>query len=61
MEPGDVRGLDDLARIPPFSVHDLRASVINDPLWADYIGIDTATDAPLRRRDHAGEHAFFTP
>jgi phenylacetate-CoA ligase len=47
MEPGDVRGLDDLARIPPFSVHDLRASVTNDPPWADYIGIDPAADAPL--------------
>ena len=40
MEPGDVRGLDDLANIPPFSVHDLRASVTDDPPWADYIGID---------------------
>ena len=24
MEPGDIRGLEDLASIPPFSVHDMR-------------------------------------
>ena len=47
MEPGDIRGLDDLARIPPFSVHDMRESAGNDPPWADYIGIDPAEHAPL--------------
>src|SRR5262245_28823614 len=47
MEPGDIRGLDDLGNIPPFSVHDLRASVTDDPPWVDYIGIDPAADAPL--------------
>ncbi|MEA2946724.1 MAG: phenylacetate-CoA ligase [Alphaproteobacteria bacterium] len=51
MEPGDIRGLDDLGKVPPFSVHDMRESVMNgpaiDPPWADYIGIDPAEDAPL--------------
>ncbi|MHA1108142.1 MAG: phenylacetate--CoA ligase family protein, partial [Alphaproteobacteria bacterium] len=47
MEPGDIASLDDLEKIPPFSVHDLRESVTRDPLWADYIGIDPATDDPL--------------
>ncbi len=47
MEPGDITSLDDLKKIPPFSVHDLRESVARDPLWADYIGIDPATDDPM--------------
>jgi phenylacetate-CoA ligase len=47
MEPGDIRGLDDLPRIPPFSVHDMRESVANNPPWVDYIGIDPAEHAPL--------------
>ncbi len=47
MEPGDIASLEDLEKIPPFSVHDLRESVARDPLWADYIGIDPATDDPL--------------
>jgi phenylacetate-CoA ligase len=47
MSPGDIRGLDDLERIPPFSVHDLRGSLEQAPFWADYIGIDPDTDEPM--------------
>ena len=47
MEPGDIRGLGDLASIPPFSVHDMRESASDNPPWADYIGIDPAEHAPL--------------
>ena len=47
IEPGDIRGLDDLAQLPPFSVHDMRESVTNDPPWGDLIGIDPARDAPM--------------
>jgi phenylacetate-CoA ligase len=47
MSPGDIRGLDDLEQIPPFSVHDLRGSLEREPFWADYIGIDPTTDDPL--------------
>lgn len=47
MAPGDIRSLDDLERIPPFSVHDLRGSLEQEPFWADYIGIDPASDAPM--------------
>ena len=31
MEPGDIRGLDDLVKIPPFSVHDLREAISRNP------------------------------
>jgi phenylacetate-CoA ligase len=47
MEPGDVRSLDDLEKMPPFSVHDLRAGLEEEPFWADYIGIDPKADQPL--------------
>lgn len=47
MERGDVRGLEDLARIPPFSVHDLRDSIARNPPWGDYIGIDPERDEPM--------------
>lgn len=47
MQPGDIGSLDDLTRIPPFSVHDLRAGLEAQPFWADYIGIDPETDAPM--------------
>ena len=47
ISPGDIRSLEDLGRIPPFSVHDLRDSVLSNPPWADYIGIDPERDEPL--------------
>ena len=47
MSAGDIRSLDDLEHIPPFSVHDLRGSLDQEPFWADYIGIDPDTDDPM--------------
>ena len=47
LQPGDVRSLDDLRRIPPFSVHDLREGTNANPPWMDYIGIDPSTDDPV--------------
>lgn len=47
LDPGDIRGLDDLTKLPPFSVHDLRESISRNPPWGDYIGIDPRRDAPL--------------
>jgi phenylacetate-CoA ligase len=47
MLAGDIRSLDDLERIPPFSVHDLRSSLEEEPFWAGYIGIDPNADEPM--------------
>lgn len=47
MQPGDVRGLEDLGRIPPYTVHDLRKSIERDPPWGDFAGIDFESDEPL--------------
>jgi len=47
LEPGDIRSLDDLGKVPPYSVSDLRQSLDSNPPWADYIGIDPERDEPL--------------
>ncbi len=47
MQAGDIRNLDDLQFIPPFSVHDLREGSNENPPWMDYIGIDPNADAPM--------------
>ncbi len=40
--PGDIRSLDDLARLPSFSKSDLMASVEAHPPYGDYHGMDGA-------------------
>src|SRR5689334_12315329 len=40
MEPGDIRGLDDLEKIPPYTVHDIRESIARSPPWGDFIGLN---------------------
>ncbi len=47
IEPADIRGLDDLKRLPVFSVHDLRDSIERHPPWGDLIGIDPDIDDPM--------------
>lgn len=47
MEPGDIRGLDDLEKIPPYTVHDIRASIERHPPFGDFIGLDPSNDEPL--------------
>jgi len=44
---GDIRSLDDLGRLPMFSVHDMRDSISRNPPWGDLIGIDPHHDDPL--------------
>jgi phenylacetate-CoA ligase len=40
IEPGDIRGLDDIGKLPPFSKHDLMESVAEHPPFGDYHGVD---------------------
>lgn len=47
LSPGDVRGLEDLAKIPPFSVHDLREAISRNPPWGDFVGLDPDSDEPM--------------
>jgi phenylacetate-CoA ligase len=47
IQRGDIRDLDDLKRVPTFSVHDMRESIAHNPPWGDLIGIDPEHDDPL--------------
>jgi phenylacetate-CoA ligase len=40
LEPGDVRGLDDIGKVPPYDVHDLRESIERAPPFGDYMGFE---------------------
>jgi phenylacetate-CoA ligase len=42
LEPGDVRGLDDLARIPITTKHDMAADLEAHPPWGTYTSVDDA-------------------
>ena len=42
MQPGDIRGLDNLQKIPPYDVHDIRASIERNPPFGDFMGISPA-------------------
>ena len=41
IEEGDIRRLDDLAKLPPYSKSDLMRSVSEHPPFGDYHGLDT--------------------
>lgn len=47
LEPGDVRGLDDIGKLPTFSKSDLMRSVEEHPPYGDYHGLDFGD--PARR------------
>ena len=42
IEPGDIRGLEDIGKLPPFSKVDLVRSVAEHPPFGDYHGVDLA-------------------
>jgi len=39
LEPGDIRSLDDLTKIPPYTVHDIRDSIERHPPFGDFMGL----------------------
>ena len=47
LEEGDIGSLDDLPKIPVFSVHDMRASIERTPPWGDLLGLDRSKPMPL--------------
>lgn len=44
LEPGDVRGLDDIGKLPPFSKQDLMDSVREHPPFGDFHGTNRGPD-----------------
>src|SRR5262249_9034856 len=47
LEPGDIAGLDDLQRIPPYDVTYLRDSIERFPPFGDFMGISPADGARM--------------
>ncbi len=47
MEPGDIRRIEDLEKIPPYTVDDIRKSIERCPPWGDFVGLDATADAPM--------------
>ena len=54
LEPGDIGGLDDIGKLPPFSKRDLMESVAACPPLGDFHGMDPS---PEGGRDVRGRHA----
>lgn len=47
LEPGDIRGLEDLTRLPPYTVKELRESIERSPPFGDFMGISPADGARM--------------
>jgi len=47
LAPGDIRGLDDLAKLPPYTVKELRESIERNPPFGDFMGISPADGARM--------------
>jgi len=47
MARGDIKSLDDLVKIPPYTVHDIRASIERNPPFGDFMGVSPADGAHM--------------
>lgn len=47
MQPGDIRGLEDLPRVPPYTVHDIRESIERNPPFGDFMGVSPEDGARM--------------
>ena len=47
LEHGDIRGLDDLTKLPPYTVKELRESIERNPPFGDFMGISPADGARM--------------
>jgi phenylacetate-CoA ligase len=47
IEAGDIRGLDDLPKLPPYTVKELRESIERNPPFGDFMGISPADGARM--------------
>lgn len=46
IEPGDIRGLEDITRLPVYDKSDLMASIADHPPFGDFAGIDGGDNRP---------------
>jgi phenylacetate-CoA ligase len=61
LERGDIRGLDDLTKIPPYTVHDIRDSIERNPPFGDFMGISPADGIPLVLQTSGGTTGLPRP
>ena len=61
LEPGDIRRLDDIVKLPPFSKSDLMASVAEYPPYGDYHGVDLTVADRLNMVLHTTSGTTGTP
>jgi len=57
LEPGDIRGLDDIVKLPTYTSDDVKDSVENRPPFGDFHDVDLATLAqrgPLKMQTSGG-------
>ena len=47
LEPGDIKGIADIEKIPPYTVHDVRKSLERNPPFGDFMGIAPGGDNPI--------------
>ncbi|MEE9198541.1 MAG: hypothetical protein V3U26_01955, partial [Dehalococcoidia bacterium] len=67
IEPGEIATIDDLKKLPPYTVDDIRQSMESQPPFGDYLGLDPNAGAkPLRLHSSGGttgepRPTFYTP
>lgn len=61
--PGDVRGIDDIARLPPYTSDDVKESVERTPPYGDFHGLDPelARSTPLKLHTSGGTTGLPRP
>ncbi|MFD4249162.1 phenylacetate--CoA ligase family protein [Amycolatopsis thermoflava] len=62
LEPGDIRGLDDIAKIPTFTSEDLKQSIEDDPPFGSHQNFALkAMSAPLKIQSSGGTSGLPRP
>lgn len=61
LEPGDIRGLDDLTKIPAYTVYDIRDSIERNPPFGDFMGITPDDGLPLVLQTSGGTTGLPRP
>ncbi len=61
IEPGDIRGLDDLTRLPPYDVSHIRDSLERHPPFGDFMGIAPSDGLPLVLQTSGGTTGLPRP
>ena len=61
LQPGDIRGLDDLPKLPPYDVSHMRESLERFPPFGDFMGIAPGDGLPLVLQTSGGTTGMPRP